>query len=143
MHPSLDVGPSRGHDAAISPRFGKRGRHESEEAAARAEAARLASLPAPELAAEIMPAFGPNGPDQGDPPELNFLQIADWLMRAHPRGARHMRALESPIRGSVELLEVAGLVQRRGQSNRLSPTPVGQGALADGSVRLHLGHPQR
>jgi hypothetical protein len=111
----------------VSPLFGNKSEKLEEEAAAEAEASRLASLTATELAAEIMPVFGPEGPGRGEAPELNFLQVATWLMRTHRRGTKYLRDLE-----------VAGLVQQRGQSNRLSPTPAGKAALTEGSVRQHL-----
>jgi hypothetical protein len=124
----------------VSPLFGNKSEKAEEEAAAEAEAGRLASLTATELAAEIMPAFGPDGPGRGQVPELNFLQVATWLMRSHRLGAKYLRDLERPVRAAVQALEVAGLVQHRGQSNRLSPTPAGEAALADGSVRQYLTH---
>jgi hypothetical protein len=122
----------------VSPLFGNKSEKLEEEAAAEAEASRLASLTATELAAEIMPVFGPEGPGRGEAPELNFLQVATWLMRSHRRGTKYLRDLERPVRASIQALEVAGLVQHRGQSNRLSPTPAGKAALTEGSVRQHL-----
>jgi hypothetical protein len=95
-------------------------------------------LTAAELAVEIMPVFGSDGPGRGKLPELNFLQVAIWLMRSYPRGSKCLRDLERPVRASIQALEVAGLVQHRRQSNRLSPTPAGEAALVDGSVRQRL-----
>jgi hypothetical protein len=59
-------------------------------------------------------------------------------MTDQPRGTKYLRDLEQPVRASIQALEVAGLVQHRGQSSRLSPTPAGAAALADGSLRQHL-----
>jgi hypothetical protein len=122
----------------VSPLFGNKKDKAQEEAAAGAEASRLASLTASELAAEIMPAFGPEGPGRGQPPELNFIQVANWLMRSHRGGTAYLRDLERPVRASIQALEVAGLVQHRGQSGRLSPTAAGEAALIDGSVSQRL-----
>jgi hypothetical protein len=122
----------------VSPLFRNKNQKAEDESAAEAEGGRLASLTAAELAVEIMPAFGPDGPSRGEPPELNFLQAANWLMRSHRGGTKYLRDLERPVGASIQALEVAGLVQHRGQSNRLSPTPAGEAALAEGSVRQHL-----
>lgn len=118
--------------------FGDKQKRAEQEAAAEAEAERIGALPAPELAAELMPAFGPDGPGRGDPPEVNFLQLAAWLMGSQPRSAHHLRDLERPVRAAVQTLEVAGLVQHRGQSNRLMATAAGEAALASGTVSEQL-----
>jgi hypothetical protein len=122
----------------VSPLFANRGDKAEDEGAAGAEADRLAALTATDLAVELMSAFGPQGPGRGQPPELNFLQLSSWLMRSHRGGTKYLRDLERPVRASVQVLEVAGLVQHRGQSNRLSPTAAGEAALIDGSVRQRL-----
>ncbi len=123
---------------AMSPLFGNKAEKAADEAAAKAEAERLVSLPALELAVEIMPAFGSEGPGRGNPPELNLLQLGTWLMRSQRRSARYLRDLERPIRAAVQALEVAGLVQHRGQSNRLLATAAGQEALANGTAADQL-----
>jgi hypothetical protein len=47
---------------------------------AEAEADRLEALAVPELAAEILPAFGPDGPGEGDK-EIGTFEVGMFLMR--------------------------------------------------------------
>jgi hypothetical protein len=110
----------------------------AQEAAAKAEADRLVALPANELASEIMPAFGPDGPGRGNPPDLNYIQLASYLMGPHHLSAHNMRALQLPLRAAVQRLEVAGLVVARPGSGRLVATAAGQAALADGTFAEQL-----
>jgi hypothetical protein len=118
--------------------FGNKEQKAAQDVAARGEADRLAGLSAADLAAEMMPAFAPDGPGRGNPPEVNLIQLGAWLMRAYPRGTKYLRDLERPLREAVQALENAGLVERRGQQtvgSRLSATRLGEQALADGGVR--------
>lgn len=113
---TLDCDLLAGQTHCVSPLFGNKSLKAEEELSAQAEAVRLASLSAAELAVEVMPAFGPGGPGRGELPELNFIQVGSWLMRDQPRGTKFLRDLEQPVRASIQALEVAGLVQHRGQS---------------------------
>ena len=125
----------------MSPLFGNKEEKRAREAAAAAEAERLAGLPVADLAAELMPAFGADGPGRGGRHEVNLLQLANWLMRSVDGGAGHMRDLERPTREAVQALEHAGLVERLGQANigqRYAATRLGEAAIADGSARQHL-----
>jgi hypothetical protein len=126
---------------SVSPLFGNKEDKVAQEAAAKAEAGRLGALSVAELAAEMMPAFGADGPGRGSRHEVNVLQVANWLMSPYPRGTKFLGELEQPVREGIQALEHAGLVQRWGEPSaggRLSATRLGEAALADGSVRQYL-----
>jgi hypothetical protein len=126
---------------AFVPLFGNREDKAARKAAAEAEAKRLAALPVSALAAELMPAFGPDGPGRGSRHEVNLLQLANWLMRSFPGATKHLRDLERPTREAVQALEHAGLIERLGQhgiGQRFAATRLGEAAIADGSARQHL-----
>jgi hypothetical protein len=125
----------------VSPLFGNKEEKAAQDAAAKAEADRLMALPVADLAAEMMDAFGPSGPGRGSRHEVNTLQVANWLMKAYPRGTKYLRDLEQPVREGVQALEHAGLVEWLGQQSaggRLAATRLGEAKLADGSVRQQL-----
>jgi|ERR1022692_1373699 hypothetical protein len=124
--------------------FGNKQEKAAQDAAARAEADRLVALPVAELAAAIMPVFGPNGAPTTGGRRIGALQVANWLMSSQPRGASHLKELLGPVREGVQALENAGLVMRTplGEGSfSLNATRTGEAALADGSVRQHLGLP--
>jgi hypothetical protein len=80
--------------------------------AAEAEVDRLVGLPVPELAAEVLPAFGPDGPGKGTK-EIGTLQVGMFLMRDFPRGNQHIKRLVDPIREAFQSLENDALIERR------------------------------
>jgi hypothetical protein len=126
----------------VSPLFGKSEEKAAQEAAAEAEVERLNALPVATLAAEIMPAFGPDGPRSAGGRGINILQVANWLIASYPRGTKYLQQLQTPVREGVQALEHAGLVQRWGPASagsRLSATRLGETALAEGDVLRHLG----
>lgn len=121
-----------------------------EKMAARAEVRRLKELPPVELAAAIMPIFGPEGPPvrkvwwgaQG----IEVLQVCDWLMRNHGRGYRQRPRLRNAVTRALHLLCDAGLIENTRRWARvgalaatLQATELGQKALAEDAVRKHLG----
>jgi hypothetical protein len=118
----------------------------AEKSAARAAAERLKGLSPADLAAEIMPVFGPDGPPLRRlhwwrPGGFEWMQICDWLMRAHPRGFRQRPRLRRAVTRSLHVLEDAGLIENRhrwaqvGASGaKLKATIQGLTALAEGSV---------
>jgi len=130
----------------MSPLFGNKQEKAAQKAAASAEIERLIALPAPDLAVELMPVFGPDGPpaDRGNP-GLHLLQILPWLVRSEPRASNFMSKLQQPVREGLELLENAGLVMNAGQGKTKSTyrcaTKLGETALSEGTVRQHLNHP--
>lgn len=112
------------------------------EAEGRAEFERLTALPVADLALELMPAFGPDGP-RGRGPEgaINILQVLGWVSHTHfPSGVSYQRKLNEPVREGVQALERAGLVlvTRRQSGQWMAATRLGQSALADGTVQDHL-----
>ena len=129
--------------ARVSPLFGKRGEKAAQREAARAEIERLASLPAADLAVEIMPAFGPNGVRGADRRGLASFQIANWLVASFPGRAGIWEQLVDPVSEAIQRLEHAGLVQRTtpgqpGSGDTVMLTRLGHTALSEGSARRHL-----
>lgn len=125
----------------VSPLFGNREDKAAQKDAANAEVDRLLGLPVPELAAEVMPAFGPDGP-RGHGPNggINILQVMIFMMRSFPKATGFMTKLQEPVRESVQALENAGLALRSGtrDGSWYSATRLGQSALADGTVSQQL-----
>jgi hypothetical protein len=122
--------------------FGNKEEKAAKEAAGAAEVERLEGLSVDRLAAELMPAFGPDGAkakgEQGTAP----LQLLQWLMRDHPYHPDLKRLLEMEL-SALEKLAAAGLVNRRSsgigtgaQTFKLSP--LGEETLADGSIEQRL-----
>jgi hypothetical protein len=120
-----------------------------EKMTARVEVKRLSELPPAELAAAIMPVFGPEGPPvkkiwwgaRG----IEAFQICDWLMRDHGGGYRRAW-LWKAIARALHLLADAGLIENARRWTRvgaigatLQPTELGKRALAEGTVRERLG----
>ena len=85
-----------------------------------AEAARLSALPPAELAASLMPAFGPDGPkanpsilNPGNRGGTNENQLLDWLGRTYevfPIRPKPWRRFSTRVLEAVQLLEHAGLI---------------------------------
>jgi hypothetical protein len=123
--------------------FGRGGKHVAEEAAAAAEVERLCAMPAPVLGAELILAFGPNGPSGKGRLGVPAMALVQWLMASHPRHPS-LRALADFVVAAMQALEHAGLVIDRTPStgsgaNYYSLTPLGETALADGSFLGDLG----
>ena len=116
------------------------------EKAARAEAAdaavqRLLALSVADLAAEIMPVFGPGGASTRMGQRIGTLQIVNWLLSSGPRGTGQFKQLRGPVREGVQALEHAGLVMRvqlGGGDTCLQATRLGLTALAEGSAGSYL-----
>jgi hypothetical protein len=122
--------------------FGNKEEKAAKEAAGAAEVERLEGLSADELAAELMPAFGPDGAkskgEQGTPP----MQVIQWLIRDHPYHPSLMPLVDAVLT-ALEKMAAAGLLSRRGsgigtgaETYRL--TPLGESTLTDGSVGQRL-----
>jgi hypothetical protein len=122
--------------------FGKSDEKAAQDQAAEAEAERLQSLSAAELAETLMPIFGPDGPKPDG--YLNQLQIAMWLMSSYPRGTKYVKDLREPIMEGLQDLENAGLIvgrSRGGTASLLKATRLGEEALAEGTVASYLKRP--
>lgn len=120
--------------------FGNKEEKAQQEQAAQAEAERLSSLPVRELAAEVLRAYGPDGPNPGE--AINLLRVLNWLMDSYPRGTKYLKELQQPVQEANQALENAGLIMeigRRGAGAQRKITREGEQALADGTVPQHLG----
>jgi hypothetical protein len=122
--------------------FGNKEEKAEKEAAGAAEVERLVSLPVDDLAAELMPAFGPDGAKskgkQGTPP----MQIIQWLLSDFPYHPS-LKPLVDSVLTALERMVAAGLLSRStsgigtgAQSFKL--TPLGESTLADGSIEQRL-----
>ena len=125
--------------------LGNKGEKAAQDVAVSAEIERLISLPVADLAAEMMPAFGPDGP-RVPGGGVGILQVLSWLMSSYPRGNKNLSRLLPAGREGIQALERAGLVQilqrgEDGSAGRLNVTRLGQAALAGDSVRQHLARP--
>jgi hypothetical protein len=89
-----------------------KGEKQAQDAAGQDETDRLVALSVPELAAEMLPAFGADGPGKGSK-EIGTLQIGMFLMRDFPRGNQFVKQLVGPIREGIGSLESDGLIERR------------------------------
>jgi hypothetical protein len=122
--------------------FGKSEEKVAQEETAKAEAERLQSLSAADLAVVLMPAFGPEGPRPGS--YLNQLQVAMWLMSSYPHSTKYLKDLRAPIMEGLQDLENAGLIVARsqgGSASLLKATRLGETALAEGTVAEALRGP--
>ena len=93
--------------------FGKKNERAARGAAAREAADSLLSLPVAALAAEIMPAFGPDGVSTKYGQRIGALQVANWLLKQYPRGTGQLKELLNPVREALQALEHAELILRR------------------------------
>jgi hypothetical protein len=126
----------------VSPFFGNKEKKVEQQAAGSAEVERLCALQVAEMAVELMPAFGIDGArskgSEGTPP----MQIVQWLMSSYPYHPS-LKPLVAAVLAGLQALETAGLLGRRISGDgsgamRFYLTPVGETALADGSVHQHL-----
>jgi hypothetical protein len=116
--------------------------HPAAAEAAQGDFESLMALSPADLAAELMPAFGPDGPRHGK--DVHTLQLVSWLLRRY-RGAskvsRPAEKLYAVVGEAMQVLEHAELVQARQSSERSlhwSATRLGAAALADGDVRQRI-----
>jgi hypothetical protein len=122
--------------------FGKKD-HSAEDEAARVHFEQLMALSPADLAAELMPAFGPDGPRRGK--DLNILQLSSWLLRGYrgAGGVSRREQLVAAAREAMQVLEHAELVQVRhlgGASggSLWNATRLGAALLADGDYRKRI-----
>jgi len=108
-------------------------------AAAKEEIARLRAVPVDDLAVDVLPALGPDGPTRGT--SIRVQQLCQYLLRDYP-GAGQMDTLNltAPVNRALDMLDDAGLVSpisvQRTPVWRI--TPLGERILAEGTVRERL-----
>lgn len=123
----------------MSPLFRRSPEKMERRAAAKREIERLRGLSVEDLAVDLLPGLGPDGPTQGH--SVTRQQLCRYLLAEHP-GAGQMDTLDLlvPVRRALERLEQAGLVSPI--SVQREPvwqiTPAGETTLADGTVRKRL-----
>ena len=124
----------------MSPLFGNKEQKQAEIAAAKAEGDRLVALTPAQLAVEVMPAFGPDGPKASQSYGINVFQVGIALMQNTPRGTIEMKELIEPIREALQVLEHAELIARNSgrEGTWFKATRLGQTALAEGSVQTYV-----
>ena len=130
----------------MSPLFGKSEEKQQQDAAAKAEAERLGALSPQDLAAELMPVFGPEGPKPSfSSGGINILQVGMALLKPYPRSVGYLEQLQQPIREGLQVLEHAELIlrnTRRDGGTWYSATRLGETALAEGTVAQQIqAHP--
>jgi hypothetical protein len=123
--------------------FGDKSEKAAREAAAQAEKERLVGLPPPELAAEIMPASGPDGMGTKGGHRQGPVEVCSWLMSSFSQSSKCRQPLLRPVLDGLQMLGHAGLVQRHtfggsGTASTYAITALGRTALADGSARQRL-----
>jgi hypothetical protein len=124
--------------------FGNREQRGAEEAAGAAEVERLNALSTADLAAELMPAFAPGGAKAKGRSGTATMQVIQWLVADYPRHPS-LRPLADSVPVALQRLAAAGLLKTSSSGvgtgvQSYSLTPVGEEALADGSVAQRIGN---
>jgi hypothetical protein len=119
--------------------FGNREEKAAKDAAAQGEVDRLLALSPTEFAAEIMPAFGPDGLNAGAGHRQGPMEVTGWLMSSYSSSSKYRQPLLGPVIEGLQALEHAGLVGQRGfgsggSASTYHATRAGEEALGDGSV---------
>jgi hypothetical protein len=122
--------------------FGDKAQKQAKAAAAEADSERLGALPVEELAVEVMAAFGPNGIDAKSGHRQGPFEVVSWLVPDLPMGYRN--TVLGPVTEALGVLEHANLLTSRsfgsqGRSSTYHASRLGETALAEGTVRQHLG----
>jgi len=138
-----DVDGQRHHQhqplITMSPLFRRSEEKAALKAAAKEEIERLRALPVDDLAPDVLPGLGPDGPTHGT--SVRVQQLCGYLLRDYP-GAGQMDTLDllAPVTRALDVLDDAGLVSpisvQRTPVWRI--TPLGERALAEGDVRDRL-----
>ena len=120
----------------MSPLFRRNEEKAARKAAAKQEIERLRALSVDDLAVKVLPGLGPDGPTHGT--SIRVQQLCEYLLEDYPDAGR-MDTLDllAPVSRALDMLEGARLVSPI--SVQRSPvwriTPLGETALADGTVR--------
>jgi hypothetical protein len=123
--------------------FGNRKEKAAKEGAAAEESERLVALPVADLAAEIMPAFGPDGLQAKTGHRQGPMEVTSWLLASFSTSVKYRQPILGPVIEGLQALDNAGLVEHRtfGGGSTYNATRLGETALAEGSVRERLGAP--
>jgi len=118
--------------------FGNKADKQARLAAGAAESQRLRSLPARALAAEVMPAFGPDGMNFGAAHRQGPMEVVRWLLPG--AAVRDRQPVLGPVVEALGVLEHANLLTRRSaETPSYYASRLGIAALAGGTVRTELG----
>lgn len=123
----------------MSPLFRRSEEKAAQKAAAKVEIERLRALSVEDLAADLFPGLGPDGPTRGT--TIRAQQLAEYLLRDQP-AAGQMATLQlmSSVHKALDRLHQAGLVSpisvTRDPVWRI--TALGERVLAEGAIRRHL-----
>jgi hypothetical protein len=120
--------------------FGNRDEKAAKGAAAQAETDRLVGLSAADLAIEVLPALGPEGINAGSGHRQGPVEVTNWLLAPFSKSVKYRQPVLGPVIEGLQVLEHAGLVERRsfGGGSTYHATRLGETALAEGSVRSYL-----
>ena len=123
----------------MSPLFRPSEEKAARKAAAKQEIDRLRALSAEDLAVDLLPGLGPDGPTHGT--SVRVQQLGEYLLREHPDAGRlDAIGLLAAVRRALLRLEQAGFVSsisvQRDPLWRI--TPDGERALAQGTARQDL-----
>ena len=126
----------------VSPLFRRSEEKVARKAAAKEEIDRLRALSVFDLAAVVLPGLGPDGPTRGA--SVWAQQLCEFLLKDYP-GAGRTDTLDliAPVNRALDLLEDAHLVGTISiqRTPKWQITPLGEAALADGTVRERLTRP--
>ena len=123
----------------MSPLFRQSEEKAARKAAAKVEIERLRGLSVDDLAADLLPGLGPDGPTKGA--SVWPQQLCQYLLKDYP-GAGRMDTLDLTVavNRALDRLEQVGLVSpisvQRTPNWRI--TPFGETTLAEGDVRERL-----
>ena len=123
----------------MSPLFRRSEEKAARKAAAKEEIDRLRALLVDDLAVDVLPGLGPDGPTHGA--SVRVQQLCQYLLRDYP-GAGQMDTLDllAPVSKALDRLQGIGLA--RPISVQRSPvwriTPLGEKTLAEGTLRQRL-----
>ncbi len=123
----------------MSPLFRRSEEKAARKAAAKQEIERLRALSVDDLAVKVLPGLGPDGPTHGT--SVWPQQLCIYLLADYPgAGKGDTLDLIAPVNRALDMLEAARLVSPI--SAQRTPvwriTPLGESALADGTVRERL-----
>jgi hypothetical protein len=124
----------------VSPLFRRSEEKVAQRAAAEQEVERLRALSVDDLAVDLLPALGADGPTHGT--SIRTQQLCAYLLADHPGAGRLATVhLMAAVRRALDRLQSAGLVSpisvQREPVWRI--TPLGEQTLGDGTLRRRLG----